>query len=72
MDGRLYVKDFISMDGIMPNTAAVRTTQHKRLIITLMGTDPKYPKFIRAVDKEGKIYRILKSELYILLTGRKA
>ena len=67
----LHVRDFTPMDRIRQNTAAVRTTQHSRLIITLLGEDPHYTKYIRAIDREGKVYHIRKKDLYLLLTGRK-
>ena len=71
MEGILHVKMFMPMDKIEPNMAAAISPKYGKLIVTLMGTDPRYPKYIRAVDKAGKIYYIRKSELYILLTGRK-
>lgn len=67
----LHVRDFVSMDKLKPNTAAVRSTKHKRLIITIQGEDPNYSKYIRAVDREGTVYQIRKKDLYLLLTGRR-
>lgn len=67
----LHVRDFVPMDKLQPNTATVRTTQHKRLTITLLGEDPNYSKYIRAVDRDGTVYQIRKKDLYLLLTGRR-
>ena len=67
----LHVRDFVPMDKLQPNTATVRTTQHKRLTITLLGEDPHYTKYVRAVDREGTVYQIRKKDLYLLLTGRR-
>lgn len=70
MDGVMHVKQFMPMDKIEPNMAAVITPKYGKKIVTLMGTDPKYPKYIRAIDKAGNIFYIRKSNLYNLLTGR--
>ena len=67
----MHIRTFTPMDRIEPNMAAVTTPKHGKRIITLMGTDPRRPAYLLAADKTGTVYHIRKSDLYILLTGRK-